>query len=459
MISPRVFSKEITLQEAVNWGLKNNPSLQELEYNLTKTERELAKIKAGFAWQVDFSGSTLYQQDTDLVLNQFGFTEETKEKGKNLKIGLQGTKLFSSGLTLENNIILNDKLSSIKSENLEDKVDYNLKVTQPIYPINPVELEQEYKKSYNEFLKIKNNLEWQQGIKKIDWLEGYLNILRLKESLDIAKENYDFSKDYLNKILKKQSIKEAGEQQVLIAKIDLKKAEFNLAQNNNKFIEEQQEWLEELGLSRDSQIVLSEDAKYLNNNKEKIYLLKVDQYSKGNLIERIKNCNPKVNSNKLELDLTKKEFKWEKNKNRAKLNLVANYNRLEEEWSIGVNLTQNLFDGGKEELINLDYKDDLDKLENDFQNLMKSLTLKLDKFINKLEEARVNFQEKKLTLDKAKLEKRLLQKQLQDGVITAREFKQKNIELEEALVDFKSAKDQIIISKLRLFYFVGMIKL
>ncbi|MDD3632054.1 MAG: hypothetical protein PHO73_04845, partial [Atribacterota bacterium] len=50
-----LFAREVSLEEAVQWGVLNNLDLQNLRYNIEDIQRNLEILEAGKSFQVDLS--------------------------------------------------------------------------------------------------------------------------------------------------------------------------------------------------------------------------------------------------------------------------------------------------------------------------------------------------------------------------------------------------------------------
>jgi hypothetical protein len=63
-----------------------------------------------------------------------------------------------------------------------------------------------------------------------------------------------------------------------------------------------------------------------------------------------------------------------------------------------------------------------------------------------------------MSCEKAKLEEESYQIQLQQGLISDSEFQYKMLDWQEAEIDLRSAKDEILINKLHIAHFLGFRK-
>lgn len=460
VISTKItIAKTITLKEAVNWGFKHNYSLQEQQHEVLKIKRQLAKIKTELAWQVQLTGNTTYEEKT--VVNEFTLKPQ-QVKEKQLQFSLSGQKVFPWGLKFKPKFNLsekNDFNDNFEFNNLKDKFDFNLNVIQKFYPWTPIKAEKEYYSTHIDWLKAQDTLDWQKGSKKIDWLEKYLNLLILKQRLKVARKNQKLAKDRLTRILKQKQINEAGKQQVLTAKVDLKQAKLQLVRAKNKFKQRQKSWKEELNLPPDRQVALVDVTPYLKKIKKLINSLQLNftvSNSTTKLMKKAKNNSSKFKANKLDQKLVRKQKKWDLLEQKPEVKFTGNYDYQSGDWKAGINLTHKLFDGGQNELSNRDYEKRLSLLRKKRHKIIKDLNLELKKLLDQLQQAKLNLEEKKLALQKGRLEKKAFKEQLTRGSITRRKYQQKTIDFQRVRIDLKAAKNKVLISKLRLIHFLGL---
>ncbi|WP_027338598.1 TolC family protein [Halonatronum saccharophilum] len=451
-IREEVKAEGITLKEAIEWGLKNNSSISQLKYEEDRLKRELAKIKAGLGWQVDFLSSKVYRDYESIYLDQYGLTQKEREEEKEFGLRFQGRRSFPWGLSIESN------LSLIEEDpfEFEEDFDFELNLNQRLYPFLPIEAMQEYKAIQNELKKLNKQLEWEKGLKEIEFIEGYLNLLRIKESLDLAELNYKLAKDNLNRALRREEIGEGGRRQRLIAQVALKEGEIGLLQAKNRFKNEKNRWLEELSLLEGKDIILSDEDNYLEVIRGEIDDLKFDFANQIKLLEMAKQISPTLKAKDLDKKWLIQRRKWNKRGRHPQINLSGDYDYRSEDWEIGVYLSYNIFDGGQHKLSQEGYDEEFKKLEDEYQQLVRSLELDLKELINRLEESKLTLKEKRMVLDKNDLELLILKEELSEGIVSKIELEKKKIEFGEARVNLLISKDSLFLAKLRLVYFLGV---
>lgn len=453
-------AKEISLEEALNWGIENNSSIKEIKNSIETIERSLNLIDTEYGFKTKISANPIiagsFEEQTDDNSNGIDGEDTNSESSNGPKISLKTTKLFPNGIILQSEISLKEE-DLFDLEKLLEGPDSTFSATKSLYPVLPIKSEQEKYLASNNLLKARENLTWQQEIKKIDFLESYFNLLRLQEKLSLAETNFQYAKDDLNKILKKIEIGEAGERQEIEAKIVLKKAEINFLQAQSTFLQQTNRWYLNLGLPEETEASLVEDSPFLeeiikwadslefNLKEEELMELAVDNYYK------IRNIL-------LDQDSSQKEAEWNLAKNKPQVDLFGAYSSKDNSWGIGIELNYDIFDGGKQKIEDEGYQTKLENLKDDYLQIVSELRLELSELINQQEINNLNLEEKLMSWEKAKLEEESYQIQLQQGLISDSEFQYKMLGWQESEINLKSAKEEILINKLRLAHFLGFRK-
>ena len=447
-------AEEISLPDAIAWGLEQNSFIREIKDEIKTIERNLALIDTEYAWKMSLKANPIIAGSST---NGGDSTSSTTTSDATPKISLETSKIFANGLLIKSEIFLKEE-GIFDLENISENINRTVSATKTIYPVVPIQSEQERYKVANELLKINQSLQWQQEIKKIDFLESYLNLLRLQERLSLAKTNYQYAQEDLDRMLKKIEIGEAGEKQGIEGKIVLKTAEINLLQAQNNFNQQKKRWYLDLNLLEGVEVTLREDLPFLEENKNWIESLELNLEDQGKLMELLVANHYQIKANQLDQENAKKELKWDLTKNKPQINLYGAYDNQDNSWGVGIDLSYNIFDGGKQKLENEAYQVKLINLEDDYLQTVAELRLELVNLINLSTVGNLNLEEKLLSYQQAELEKESYQIQLKQGLISASEFKYQELNWQEAEINLKSAGDEILIDKLRLAQFLGFRK-
>ncbi|MHC2994158.1 MAG: TolC family protein [Candidatus Atribacteria bacterium] len=460
LVGVSIQAKEISLEEALAWGIEHNSSIKEIKINIENIERSLGLVDTEYGFKTKISANPIiagsYEEPTDN--NSISIDNGDNDSGISIspKISLKTTKLFPNGLLLQSEISLKEE-EWFDLEKLSEGPNSIFSATKSIYPTLPIESEQEKYLALNNLLKAKENLTWQQENKKIEFLESYFNLLRLQERLSLAKTNFQYAQDDLKTILKKIEIGEAGERQEIEAKIALKKAEINLLQAQSTFLQQKNRWYLNLNLSEGVEVSYKEDLPFLEEIIKWVESLELN-LKEAELMELAVANHYQIKNNQLDQDSAQKEVEWNLDKNKPEINLYGVYSGQDNSWGVGIELSYNISDGGKQKIEDEGYKVELENLKDDYLQIVSELKLELHDLINQQEINNLNLEEKLMSWEKAKLEEESYRIQLKQGLISDSEFNYKAINWQETEINLKSAKDEILISKLRIAHFLGVRK-
>jgi len=446
-------AKEISLEEALNWGIENNSSIKEIKGSIETIERSLNLIDTEYSFKTKISANPIIAGDISIITDDESNSSESSDSSK---ISLKTTKLFPNGIILQSEISLKEE-DLFDLEKLSEGPKSTFSATKSLYPVLPIKSEQEKYLAFNNLLKARENLTWQQEYKKIEFLESYFNLIRLQERLTLAKTNFQYAQEDLNKILKKIEIGEAGERQEIEANITLKKAEINFLQAQNAFLQQKNGWYLNLNLPEETEVPLMEDSPFLEEIIKWAESLELNLEEEG-LMELAVDNYYKIRNILLDQDSSQKEAEWNLAKNKPQVDLFGAYTSKNNSWGIGIELSYDIFDGGKQKIEDEGYQAKLENLKDDYLQIVSELKLELSGLINQQEINNLNLEEKLMSWEKAKLEEESYQIQLQQGLISDSAFQYKRLGWQESEINLKSAKDEILINKLRIAHFLGIRK-
>ena len=450
-----VQAKEISLEEALNWGIENNSSIKEIKDSIETLGRSLDLIDTEYSFKSKISANPIIAGGSLIIPDDESNSSENNSTASP-KISVKTTKLFSNGLFLQSDISMKEE-DLFDLEKLSKGPNSTISVTKNLYPVVPITTERDKYLASNNLLKIRTNLTWQQEYKKIEFLESYLNLLRLQEKLSLAEINLQYAKDDLDKVLKKIEIGEAGERQRIEAEISLKKAEINFMQAQNTFSQQKNAWYLNLNLPGDTEVLLVEDSPFLEEIIKWADSLEFN-FKEEEFTELAVQNYYKIKNNLLDQDSAQKEAEWNLTKNKPQVDLFGAYSSKDNAWGVGVELSYDIFDGGKQKIDDEGYQVKLGNSRDDYLQIVSELKLELSDLINQYEINNLNQEEKLMSCEKAKLEEESFQIQLQQGSISDSEFQYKMLDWQESEIDLKSAKEEILINKLRIAHFLGIRK-
>ena len=454
-------ANEISLEEALNWGVEYNSTILEAKENIKTIERNLALVDTDYAFKVKVSANPIIAGDSSVLDSE----ESNDDNGDNTstgtsnsaKISVETSKIYPSGIIVKSELYLKEE-DWFDLENVFGEIKHNLSATKSIFPKLPLPQEQEKYLITNDLYKSQESLKWQQESKRIEFLESYINLLRLQERLFLAQTNYQYAQEDFDRTLKKMEIGEAGEKQEIEAKIALKKAEISFLQAQNTFNQEKKRWYLNLNLPEGVEVSLREDSPFLEETKEWVESLELNLEEQEKLMDLVVDSHYQIKNHHLDQDSSQKELEWNIAENKPQIDVYGAYTNRNNTWGVGISLSYDIFDGGKQKLENEEYRAKLTTLKDDYLDLIEELRLELNILINQLEIDNLNLEEKLMSYRKAQLEEESYQAQLQQGLISDSEFQYKTLSWREVEIDLKSAKDEILINKLRIAHFLGFRK-
>ena len=439
-------SKEITLEEAIAWGFEHSPALTGLQDQVAQLQRQLAMLEAGLNWQADVVG----QLDTgNLGSSSFSTGREQAE----VEVGVQGRRSYRSGLSLSPKLSLKKELTVDE----EPAVGFTFNLTQKLFPWSPSAAEQEYYRTLNTLKKAEENFKWQAETEKINWLEGYLNLLRLQEKVEVAEEEYRLANEEFALIEQRQAIGEAGPPQILAGKASLKQAEYQLKQARNTLAAAEREWQLALGLPATSKVNLVPENPYFQQIKEELAKLAFDWEDDEWLMKVLSANHYQLAAHRHDQQQVREEWEWKQAERKPEITAGGTYNYPEHKWQINLNLNYKLWDGGKKRLEEEEHQALLRSLERDYQYLMENLHSQLQKLLHQFELAKLNLEAVIFQEEKAALEAEVYRKQLAAGLITEQEWARKAVAAQIVQISREEAEDRVFLAKLRILRLVGLI--
>lgn len=429
-----VSATDITLKEAIEIGLTNNNEIRAIQKNVNDLKRELASIMAQEDWQIKLGAD---------------YANNVEDEKNNLVGEVNISKEFPSGLTINPEI-------SISEDDLTP--DLILKITQPIFPSTPTELTRSYYKTERELLKAQQNLAEQKTSKILSWLESYLDLSRMIEQKEIYQQGIKKAEDNLEKVLKKQEIGEAGKEEVLTAKLSLKEAKYKLQETENEITEARLSLYQELGLKNQENFNLEAQSQFLDQLRRKADELagKYLEMDDLDLILRVEQNNYDILANRIDREILEQELEWLKAERKVNLDLSGSYDTDKEEFTISLDLSYDLYDGGQYKLELEEIEAEIEDKLADHNDLYNNLQLQLKQHRNTIDLAKSALEKEKLSLEKSKYEAEVAKQQLEMGLIDYLEYQEEWLDSKEGEINLRSIQDQLLINKLELIKFVNI---
>ncbi|WP_018248859.1 TolC family protein [Orenia marismortui] len=437
------FAAEITLQEAIEAGLNNNSDILDAKDNLVSIERELKQLQADDDWHLDLNvDSYAHELDLDDELSDVEFS-------------ITGSKTYWGGLTLESELYGSGDYSS-QEDLSDDETGLKLKLSQDLYPRIANQSEQSYIKTQLDLQAAKSELEEEKQAKIITWIRDYLNLLRLKEKYEVAVKKNELALNNFKEVNDKKRINEASEIDILTAQIELEESQYNLKEADNNYQQAKKSFYHQLKLENQDELVLSGDSKYLVMLEEMALSQEINFDDQAKLLDLSSVNSVDLLKNKLQQDSIRDDLEWSKAEDKPNLDLTGSYDSVDQDWGVGLSLSYNLFDSGKQKLAEEDLEAELNSLEREHNDLIRDLSLDLEEIIDQIRLTETKLGTKKLSLSKTKLEKKIAEEQLARGLIDKWELKEKKLALREAEINQKEVEDELLVNKLELIKLLGM---
>ena len=227
--------------------------------------------------------------------------------------------------------------------------------------------------------------------------------------------------------------------------------------NRNTFFQQKDTWYLNLNLPEETEVLLVEDSPFLEEIGRWAGSLEFS-FKEEEFTELAVENYYKIKNNLLDQDSAQKEAEWNLTKNKPQVDLIGAYSSKDDTWGLGVELSYDILDGGKQKIENERYQVKLENSMDDYSQIVSELKLELSELINQYEINSLNLEEKLMSCEKAKLEEESYQIQLQQGLISDSEFQYRMLDWQESEINLKSAKEEILINKLRIAHFLGVRK-
>jgi len=451
-----IIAEELNLEKAIDLGIAKNYEIEQKREEIKELERQRAIIEAGVDWYVGFDGNYSYNTEGPT----FNSPDIIKD-GDSVGFSIEGGKTTLNGLSISSQLSLQGA-DPFEFEDLDKKYRFKLDVSKRLYPILPTQTEKDFIQTDNKLIIAKDELDTVENKKEVDWLENYLKLLRLQQNLEYSKISYRLALDELELVKAQVGIGEAGENQLLMAEISLQETKLQQDQLLATIMQVKDNLSLELGIT-DNRIKIEENEEYLDSFSRRAASINVNTIDEE-VVNLSKNNNVQLREIVLNKDYAENELKWQLKDDEVKVDTFTSYNynagsldeNNKDEWQVGVGISYDFYDGGQQELSVEGIKSKIKNLDRQYAYTLEQLKLQLKGMINeqKLNRMRVNSAETRL--EKARLVEKLYKNQLNEGLITENQYKQKALAVNQAVVDYKEAEDQLLITKLRIALFLGL---
>jgi len=133
-----VQAEEISLEEALNWGIENNSSIKEIKDSIETIERSLNLVDTEYGFKTKLSANPIiaggFERQTDDSSNDDDGEDTSSESSNGPEISMKTTKLFPNGIFLQSEISIKEE-DLFDLEKLSEGPDSTFSATKSLYPI------------------------------------------------------------------------------------------------------------------------------------------------------------------------------------------------------------------------------------------------------------------------------------------------------------------------------------
>lgn len=452
--------KEIEFKEAIKLGLEKNFELNTTRNSIAELERNLEILDAGESFQVDlditpiwiFSSNT-EKSDYTVKMNENFFTPS-------LEVNMTATSQLTDDINFSTEISWeSDNLYQESFSDLTNEINANLKLNKRIYPDSWSEnKKQAY--SLKNSLQIKmEELKWEEMEKQIEFIEDYLNILRLQEQLNILEKRTELAQEEFERVKRKIEIGEGGYQQESEARIALKEIENNFLNQQQALTQAKKQWYLSLNLPRDTVVAFkdNDNIDFINGLYSQMESLGLDDKNEDELIKTVLEENYKIKNSLLEKEKLIKELEWTENEGKAKVNLSGGY-QFPADWFVMLGFQINLLDGGVQKLKEEQKESNIRQKEVSISYLNEQTKLELEHLLDQDEYNKLHLDMQQLSLEKEQDKIEILEKQYKQGIISLSNWENAKLILKEKEIKVKQARDEWFVNRLKLAHFIGYLQ-
>ena len=444
MMPVNLQAQEMTPEEAIIWGVEHNIDLESIRNNISELERTLKILDAAESFQVDFNATPIWCFGDDSISTE---------------VDLSATKLITADFNLSTKLSWEtDNLNQFDLEEINDEINASIYLEKTFYPDTLTENEKQTYTTENNLETKIAELRWEEMEKQIEFIQDYLNIIRLEEQLVITGERVILAQAELDRVNEQIKLGEGGYQQQTEAQITLEEARNQELSQKQQFIQAKASWVLTLGLPQDTEVVLEDNSNLVKTLNAQMEDLSIEQENIEQLIEDALNLNYQIQNSERQKEGLVKELEWTEADGKPKVNLVGGYKYPDEEWYVMVGFSVNLADGGAQGLEEEQKKADIEQQQVNLDYLYERLKLEAEQLYNQDTYNQLNLKTQELALAKEENKYDIMEMQFQQGTISRTQLDQEKIVVREKEIVVKQAEDQWLINRLELAHFLGFLE-
>jgi len=445
-------AKELSIREAIQWGVENNYDLQNIRNSITELERNLDILDAAKSFQVDLSATPIWhfgKIEEDVVeMSENSFTPSAE-------VNLTATKVVANDVNLSAELTWESvSLNQVDFDEMLNEINANIKLAKQIYPDTWTENEKQVYSIKNSLQMKLKELRWEEMEKQIEFIQDYLNVIRLQEQVNITREKVQLAEEALIRVNKQIELEEGGYQQKTEAQIELEEAQNQLFSQEQNLSLAKKQWFLTLNLPQDRVVQFEDSPDFIQGLVSRMDALEINPETQSDLIIEALEKNYRIKNSELEREALLKELQWTEDEGKPKVNLSGGY-QFPNDWFAMVDFSVNLSDGGTQELKEEQKEANIQQKEVSIAYLIEQLKLEAEQLLDQDQYNRLHLNTQLLALKKEQDKVEIIEKQYQQGVIGEIQWKSAMLTLKEKTINVKQAEDQWFVDRLKLAHFMG----
>ena len=429
--SVSIQAAEYDLKELIRTGINNNIEIKQLKNELETIQRNMKLTKARSDWQANMSlNKQLIEGDAVSI------TRDNSEQ-----VNLSINKKFA-----QNRVTLSPQ-TSYDFDGSE--VIYAINMDVDLYPNVPSESIKNLLNLNNQLNQKQKELFNKQAELAKNWINKYLQLVRINESIEVLKERQIVAQNNYDKIQKKVEINEAGQQDLLQAEINLNDAVFNLKQSQQNFKQVKMQLLSDLRLAKNTEVILNKDSKVLTELTDLTNNLEMESLDKGQMVENVVKTSSQFANIINRKEYLQKELDWLKKDDAPQVTLQSSYDS-DEEFNASINVSYNIFDSGVQEMTVENKKQEIENSELSLEQLYEQTANNIDSLIDQVNLAQLEAKSSQLKYEKAKKDTEIVKEQFAAGAVEENLLVNNRLNERNALINLNRNRDDIFLNKLDL---------
>jgi len=429
--SVSIQAAEYNLEELIRTGMYNNIEIKQLKNELETIQRNMKLTKARSDWQANMSLNKQLIEDDAVSI-----TRDNSEQ-----VNLSINKKF-----VQNRVTLSPQ-ASYDFDGSE--VIYAINMDVDLYPNVPSESIKNLLNLNNQLNQKQKELFNKQAELAKNWINKYLQLVRINESIEVLKERQIVAQNNYDKIQKKVEINEAGQQDLLQAEINLNDAVFNLKQSQQNFKQVKMQLLSDLRLAKNTEIILNKDSKVLTELTDLTNNLEMESLDKGQMVENVVKTSSQFANIINRKEYLQKELDWLKKDDAPQVTLQSSYDS-DEEFNASINVSYNIFDSGVQEMTVENKKQEIENSELSLEQLYEQTANNIDSLIDQVNLAQLEAKSSQLKYEKAKKDTEIVKEQFAAGAVEENLLVNNRLNERNALINLNRNRDDIFLNKLDL---------